>query len=106
MIDTKDDELLIRCNCGTREHQAWLVYEKNQEPEKYPCGDDWYLTVMLDNFGFWKRVRKAFQYVFSPMSLKYGMTAEIVLLDSDVDRIAEFIKERRSLPLLQQESQP
>jgi len=96
MINIADNELLIRCSCPSKEHAAWLVYEPNLEKEKYPIGDDWYLSVMLDHFGFWKRVRKAFQYIFAPYSLKFGMTAELVLRDSDVDAIVDFIVRKRS----------
>lgn len=96
MINVAENEILIRCSCHSREHAAWLVHEANLDKEKYPTGDDWYLSVMLDHFGFWKRIKKAIQYIFAPHSLKYGMTAELVLTDSDVDAITDFIIRRRS----------
>jgi hypothetical protein len=97
LINVAENELLLRCSCGAAEHIAWLVHEpddtrgNNLKSEH----DDWYLSVMLDHFSFWKRVRKAVQYIFHPSSIRYGMTADLVLRSEDVDKIAEFIQKRR-----------
>jgi hypothetical protein len=89
MINVADNELLIRCACHSAEHIAWLVHDSDDKD------DDWYLSVMLDHFGFWKRVRRALRYVFAPGTIKYGMTAELVLRNDDVEKIADFIRMRR-----------
>lgn len=86
MINLAENELLLRCSCHSPEHIALLIHE----PE-----DDWYLSVMLDHFTFWKRVRKGMQYIFAPASIRYGMTAELMLRTEDIDKIAEFICVRR-----------
>lgn len=100
-VNIEDNELLLRCACHTTEHLAFLIHEPDDSRGNNLKGvdDDWYLSVMLCHYGFWKRVGKAFQYVFWPRSIKYGMTSEIILRSEDVDRLAEFIqKRRRTLP--------
>ena len=89
MINVEDNELLIRCSCHSPEHIAWLIHDLED--------DVWFLSVMLDHFPFWKRVRTGFRYVFAPHTVKYGMTAELVLRSEDVDKISEFIRARRAL---------
>ena len=98
-IGLEDNELLIRCACHTPEHRAMLIHEPDDSRGNNIKGenDDWYLSIMLDHFGFWRRVVKALQFVFAPHKIKYGMTAEIVLRNEDVDKIAEFICRRRGL---------
>jgi hypothetical protein len=93
MINLADNEILLRCSCHSLDHIAFLIHDPNIKGEH----DDWYLSVMLDHFSFWKRVRKAFQYVFAPHTIRYGMSAELVLRSEDVDRLSEFIQKRRSL---------
>jgi len=92
-----DNEFLMRCACFSSDHYAWLIHEPDDSRGNNLKGvdDDWYLSVSLAHFGFWKRVRKALRYIFSPLSLKYGMTAEIVLRTEDIDKLAEFICMRR-----------
>jgi hypothetical protein len=41
-------------------------------------------------------VRKGLQYIFAPASIRYGMTAELVLRTEDIDKVAEFIRVRRA----------
>lgn len=96
MINVAENELLMRCSCGSGEHIAWLIHDEwDRDNNLKGEQDDWYLSVMLDHFPFWKRVRKAFRYVFVPQTLKYGMTAELVLRNEDVDKLAQFILARR-----------
>lgn len=97
MINVAENELLMRCSCHSAEHIAWLIHEPDDARGNNLKGehDDWYLSVMLCDFSFWKRVRKGFQYMFKPRSLRYGMTAELVLRTEDIDKIAEFICLRR-----------
>jgi hypothetical protein len=92
MINLADNELLLRCSCHSSEHVAWLIHE----PDDSRDDDSWYLSVTLDHFPFWKRLRIGLRYVFAPLSLKYGMTAELVLRSEDVDRLAAFISKRRN----------
>ena len=98
MINVADNELLIRCSCHSADHQAWLIHDPDDARGNNIKGenDDWYLSVMLDYFSFWKRVRTGFRYVFAPHTIKYGMTAELVLRSEDVDKISEFIQRRRT----------
>jgi len=97
MINVADNELLLRCSCHSAEHIAFLIHDPDDSRGNNLKGenDDWYLSVMLDHFTFWKRVRKALRYVFAPQSIKYGMTAELVLRTEDIDKIAEWICVRR-----------
>lgn len=97
MINVAENELLLRCSCHTAEHIAWLIHDPDTSRENNLKGeqDDWYLSVMLDHFTFWKRVRKAVLYVFKPNAIKYGMTAELVLRTEDIDKIVEWICVRR-----------
>jgi hypothetical protein len=97
MINVAENELLLRCSCHAPEHIAWLVHEPDNTRDNNLKGenDDWYLSIMLDHFGFWKRIRKGLQYIFWPESFRYGMTAELVLRSEDIDKIAEFITLRR-----------
>lgn len=99
MINVADNELLIRCSCSSSTHIAWLIHDPDTSRGNNLKGehDDWYLSVMLDNFAFWKRIRMAFRYVFAPQTIRYGMTSELVLKNEDVDKLAEFIKSRRAV---------
>lgn len=94
----KDNEFLMRCSCHNSDHFAWLIHEPDDSRGNNLKGedDDWYLSVSLSNFGFWKRLGKAARYVFRPLSLKYGMTAELVLRTEDVTALEDFIRTRRS----------
>lgn len=98
-IGLEENELLIRCSCHSREHLAYLIHEPDANRGYAMKGeeDDWYLSVMLDHFSFWKRARKALVYLFAPHRIRYGMAAEIVLRNEDVDKIAEFICRRRHI---------
>ena len=77
MINLADNELLIWCSCHSNDHLAWLIDDD----------DCWYLSMTLDHFSFWKRIRKGLRYVFAPLSLKFGMSTELVLRSEDVDRV-------------------
>jgi hypothetical protein len=96
MINVRDNELLMRCSCWSSSHIAWLIHEPTEERGNNLKGidDDWYLSVTLDNFSFWKRVRLAFRYIFTPLSIQYGMTAELVLKNEDIKRLYGFISRR------------
>lgn len=96
-INVAENELLMRCSCHSAEHIAWLIHDpwESRDSNLKAADDDWYLSVMLDHFSFWKRLRTALRYVFAPQTIKYGMTAELVLRNEDVDRLAEFITKRR-----------
>lgn len=98
MINVAENELLLRCSCGSPEHIAWLIHDPDDDRgNKIKAEqDDWYLSVMLDHFAFLKRVRTAFRYVFAPHTIKYGMFAELVLRTEDIDKISEFIARRRT----------
>lgn len=87
----------MRCSCHSADHIAWLIHEPDDSRGNNLKGehDDWYLSVMLDHFALWKRVRMAFRYVFAPHTIKYGMTAELVLRTEDIDKLYEFILLRR-----------
>lgn len=97
MINVAENELLMRCSCHSAEHIAWLIHEPDDDRGNNLKGerDDWYLSVMLDHFPFWKRFRKGFRYIFAPQTIKYGMTAELVLRTEDIDKLYEFILIRR-----------
>lgn len=97
MINVDKNELLIRCSCGSKDHVAWLIYEPDDSRGNNlkAVDDDWYLSMTFDHFGFWKRVRKAFAFVFRPLSIKFGMSTELALQNEDVERIAAFIVEQR-----------
>lgn len=107
MINVAENELLMRCSCHSAEHIAWLIHEPDEDRGNNLKGehDDWYLSVMLDHFTFWKRVCKGFQYIFAPQTIKYGMTAELVLRTEDIDRLYEFILIRRLPEALERASQ-
>jgi hypothetical protein len=76
---------------------AFLIHDPDTERGNNLKGehDDWYLSVMLDHFRFWKRVRMGLRYIFRPDTIRYGMTAELVLRTEDIDRLQEFIVTRR-----------
>lgn len=97
MINLRDNELLIRCSCYSNDHSAFLIYEPDDSRGNNIKGidDDWYLSVMLDHFIFWKRVKLAFKYIFAPYSIRYGMSTELVLKNEDMDKIVNFINVRR-----------
>jgi hypothetical protein len=97
MINLRDNELMMRCSCFSHDHIAFLIHEPDDERGNNLKGenDDWYLSVMLDHFGFWKRVRMGLRYVFRPYTIRYGMSAELVLRNDDIDKLAEFIAVRR-----------
>ena len=97
-INLQDNEIMLRCACHSHEHTAMLTHEPDEFRDCNLKGetDDWYLSVSLANHHFGRRVKKAFQYVFRPSTIRYGMYAEIVLRDEDVERVAEFIRERRA----------
>lgn len=92
-----ENEILLRCACLASDHIAFLRHEPDDSRGNNLKGehDDWYLSVVLDHFGFWKRIPMAFRYIFAPRTIKYGMTAELVLRNEDVDRLCEFIVTRR-----------
>lgn len=99
MINVEENELLIRCSCHSADHVAWLIHDPDMDRKFSDLkgeNDDWFLSVMLDHFSFWKRVRMGFRYVFAPYTIKYGMSAELVLRSEDVDKISEFIQRRRA----------
>jgi hypothetical protein len=85
---SRDNAFFLRCSCGSSAHTAILTHD--------PEYDDYYLSVVLDQFKFWKRVRTAFRYVFAPRTIPYGMTAELVLTTADVNDLCRFIKERQA----------
>ena len=97
MINVADNEILLRCSCHSIDHIAWLIHEPDDSRGNNLKGeqDDWYLSVMLDYFPFWKRLTTGLRYIFAPLSLNYGMTAELVLRTEDIDRLVEFIEKRR-----------
>jgi len=89
-----EDELIIRCSCGDKmSHFATLIYEpwedrgNNIKSEH----DDWYLSVALETFSFWKRLKLAWNYMWNK-STPYGNFIEIVLTNQDVKDIADWIK--------------
>ena len=96
-INLQDNEIMLRCACYAHEHTAMLAHEPNDSRDCKLKGenDDWYLSISLANHRFSGRIKKALQYVFRPSTIRYGMYAEIVLRDEDVERVAEFIRERR-----------
>lgn len=91
-----DNELLLRCSCGSKEHIAWLTYEPefSRGNNLKEAEDDWYLAIGLDRFGFWKRQRIAFNYLFRPHANRFGAYIELVLKNDDVDKLADFITRR------------
>jgi hypothetical protein len=99
MINVADNELLMRCSCHSPDHIAWLIHEPDDDRGNNIKGenDDWYLSVMLDHFRFWKRLRTGLRYIFAPHTIKYGMTAELVLRTDDIDKVHDFIARRRAL---------
>jgi hypothetical protein len=98
MINLAENELLLRCSCHTNHHIAFLIHEPQGSRGNNIKGeqDDWYLSVMLNHFSFWKRVRMGLRYIFDPLTLNYGMSAELVLRSDDIDKLAAFISKRRS----------
>lgn len=100
MINLQDNELLLRCSCYSNEHHAFLIYDRSSSRENNLKGedDDWYLSTSLCQFPFWKRVLKAFFYVFLPSRIKYGMYSELVLKTQDMDDIVDFILKCQERP--------
>lgn len=93
---SENNVFIMRCACYSAPHTAMLIHEPDDTRGNNLKGehDDWYLSVLLDNFHFWKRVRTAFRYIFAPRTIPYGMTAELVLRTEDVTRLANFITRR------------
>jgi hypothetical protein len=96
-INLNDNEILLRCACGASDHIALLTHDADDPRDCNLKGveDDWYLSVMLDHFRFWKRLRLAARYLFAPQTIKYGMAAELVLRNEDVEKLAHFILTRQ-----------
>lgn len=95
-----DNEFLMRCSCGDHiEHVAWLIHEPDDSRGNNLKGeqDDWYLMTSLDpNFGFWRRLWTGLKYAYRPRLLRYSGYSELVLRNEDVDRLSEFIRQRRA----------
>lgn len=98
MVNVEDHELLLRCQCGGLDHVASLIHDPDTSRGNNLKGesDCWYLSVTLDHFGFWKRASMAFRYVFAPRSIRYGMTAELVLTNNDMNDVVNFIVRRQN----------
>lgn len=98
MINLANNEIMMRCACYSHEHVAFLIHEPDDQRGNNLKGetDDWYLSVSLDQHSFWRRAVKAFQYMFFPRRIRYGMYAELVLRSEDVDKVVAFITARRS----------
>ena len=88
-----DNEFLLRCACHSSDHVAMLIHDP-VDSSREEC--DWYLSVFLDYYGFWKRIRIALRYVFCPYSIRYGICAEIVLHTKDIADMEDFIMRRRN----------
>jgi len=97
-VGLQDNEFLMRCACYSAHHHAMLTHEPDDQRGNKIKGehDDWYLSVFLSRFSFWKRIGMAARYVFAPRMVNYGHYAEIVLRSEDVDALAEFIARRRA----------
>jgi hypothetical protein len=66
MINLADNAILMRCDCGSADHLAFLKDDGDGE---------WYLTVLLDPiFPWWRRLWRALR----PHG-RFGPYAEIVL---------------------------
>lgn len=95
-----DNEFLLKCACGDRiQHVAWLIHDPNDPRGNNLKGydDDWYLITALDrNISFWRRILTAIKYIFRPKNLRFYGYSELVLRNEDVDRLAEFITQRRT----------
>jgi len=96
-VNVPDNEIMLRCACGHSDHTAFLIHEPDDTRGNNLKGehDDWYLSVRLDHFHIWKRLRMALRYAFAPHTITYGTTAELVLRSEDVDKLCEFIVTRR-----------
>ena len=99
MINVADNELLLRCSCHAPAHVAWLIHDPYTERGNNLKGeqDDWYLSVMLDHFGFWKRLRIGLRNIIRPRTIECGMSAELVMRTEDIDKLKEFIERRRAI---------
>lgn len=99
-INVPENEILLRCACYSGEHFARLIHEPNDSRGNKLKGedDDWYLSVMLDHFRFWKRLKMGIRYIFNPLSIQYGMIAEIVLRTEDIAQLRDFLSTRLALP--------
>ena len=108
MIGLEDNELLLRCSCGSKDHIAFLIHEPddsrgNKLKEE---DDDWYLSVLLDEFPFLRRLRRGLVYIFAPHRLRLGMYMELVLKNQDMDAIVAFISRRKIAIVAQRASKP
>jgi hypothetical protein len=92
------NEFFMRCACHASDHCAMLTHEPDSARGNNISGvdDEWYLSVRLDQFGFWKRFRTGLRYIFSPYSIKYGTSVEIVLRNEDIAALEDFIMRRRN----------
>jgi hypothetical protein len=80
MINLDDNEILLRCSCDSTNHVALLRED-----------DDgiWFLSVLLDPVQPW--YRRVWRALWSSRDCPY---AELVLSDTDVRGLAEFIRGR------------
>jgi hypothetical protein len=95
MLNLQENELLIRCQCGSKSHFAFLTHDPWEQHDNNLKGsqDDWYLTVSLEPLGFWKRLYRGLGYIFLPNHL-WWMYTDIVLTNEDAAEIEAFISAR------------
>jgi hypothetical protein len=97
MINLQDHELMLRCQCFSYEHMAFLTHEPLEGRGNNLKGehDDWYLSVRLNPVPFRKRLWRGLKFAFRPHAVRYGMYAELVLTTKDMEAIVEFINRRK-----------
>jgi len=90
------DEIILRCACGDKmDHFATLIYEPWDDQGNNIKGehDDWYLTVRLDKFHFWKRLKVAWKYLWGiETNFEY---IEMALRNQDMADIAKWIEDKK-----------
>lgn len=91
----KENEFVLRCECGTTGHMAILTHDPDDTPPNTKLaafGDDWYLHVCLDErMPLWKRIKIALAYVWGRRGHTFH---EVVLKPEDIAAMRDFINRR------------
>ena len=92
LVET-EETLFVLCSCHSPEHQMILSYFNDED---IPYRE---LTVQfhLSDMGFWRRLKYGIKYIFGYRS-KYGAFSELILSDTDVAQIEEFLMKYRNEP--------
>ena len=90
-MKTKDDKIVLLCECGDVSDQIIMRWFCNLEPDDE---QDVYVSFFLRKLPFFKRVVLGLKYIFGYRS-KYGEFGEVIIRPedyTDVERVAETLK--------------